>query len=172
ELLMSGHQAIAAQIQNGIYPPRHGTFPHCLFRYHYGFDLLVALVGSMTRLSVERSIDVVTLASLFYAWCLAWGIGERVAGEGRGWIVPITLRFAGPFAFFFPPMGRPEMLYRWLGIVQVGRAGLNPCFASYFFQHPWSISVPLALAVLRVALEPELGRAKWRAGVLLVLFLA
>ncbi len=171
ELWISGHQAFASQIQNGIYPPRHGQFADCLLRYHYGFDLLVALVSTLTRLSVERSIDAVTAAGWFYAWCLGWGLGERLCGAGRGWILPITLLLNGPFALLGEPYGAPAGLHRWFGLVTVDRAVLNPSIVSYFFQHPWSIGIPLTLTILGLGLDRQPGASKWRFSVLLVLFL-
>jgi hypothetical protein len=172
ELWHVGHQSIASQIQNGIYPPRHGVFPAFLLRYHYGFDVLVAMAGTITRLPVERAIDVVTIVAWFYTWCLAWGLGERLLGTRRGWILPVAVLFAGPFGWFFAPIGAPEGVLRLLGLVRAGGAIANPPLVSYFFQHPWTLGIPLALATLGLALDPRAGRPKWRAGVLFVLFLA
>jgi hypothetical protein len=172
ELWHVGHQSIATQIQNGIYPPRHGVFPAFLLRYHYGFDVLVAMAGTITRLPVERAIDAVTIVAWFYTWCLAWGLGEHLLGTRRGWILPVAVLFAGPFASLFAPIGTPEGLLRLLGLVKVGGAIVNPPLVSYFFQHPWTLGIPLALATLWLALDPRAGRPKWRAGVLCVLFLA
>jgi len=172
ELWHAGHQSIASQIQNGIYPPRHGVFPTFLLRYHYGFDVLVAIVGTITRLTVERAIDAVTIVAWFYTWCLGWGLGERLLGTRRGWILPVAVLFAGPFASLLTPIGAPQGLYRLLGLVKVGDALVNPSLVSYFFQHPWTLGIPLALATLGMGLDRSPGRSTWRAGILLALFLA
>ncbi len=172
ELWHAGHQSIASQIQNDIYPPRHGVFPAYPLRYHYGFDLLVAMVGAITRLPVARAIDLVTIAAWGYAWCIAWGIGERLLGARRGWIMPIAVLLAGPFTRFFPTLGAPEGIFRLLGLVKSGGALLNPPLASYFFQHPWTLGIPLSLATLWLTLDDHPGRPAWRAVVTITLFLA
>jgi len=172
ELWQVGHQSIASQIQNDIYPPRHGVFPAYPLRYHYGFDLLVAMVGAITRLPVARAIDLVTIAAWAYAWCIAWGIGERLLGARRGWIMPIAVLLAGPFTRLSPTLGAPEGIFRLLGLVKSGGALLNPPLASYFFQHPWALGIPLSLAALWLALDDHHGRPAWRAVVIFTLFLA
>ena len=172
ELWHAGHQSITSQIQNGIYPPRHGVFPAFLLRYHYGFDVLVAMVGTIARLPVERAIDAVTIVAWFYTWCLAWGLGERLLGTRRGWILPIAVLFAGSFTSILALSATPGTVYLLLGLAKVGGATVNPPLVSYFFQHPWTIGIPLALATLGLGLDRSAGRRKWRVGVLLVLFLA
>jgi hypothetical protein len=171
ELWHTGHQSIASQIQNGIYPPRHGVFPVYLLRYHYGFDLLVALVGTIIRLPVARAIDAVTIGAWFYTWCLGWGLGERLLGAGRGWILPLTVLFSGSLVPFVALSGTPATAPALLGLIKIGGATVNPPLVSYFFQHPWTIGFPLAMAILGLGLDRTVGRPPWRAGVLLVLFL-
>jgi len=172
ELWHAGHQSIAAQIQNGIYPPRHGVFPAFLLRYHYGFDLLVAMTGTLIRLPVAWAIDAVTVLAWFYTWCLAWGIGERILGMRCGWILPVTILFAGSFVPFLALTGTLAMAPVLLGLITVGGATVNPPLVSYFFQHPWTVGFPLALATLGLALDRTVRRSAWRTGVLLALFLA
>jgi hypothetical protein len=172
ELWHAGHQSIVSQIQNGIYPPRHGVFPAFPLRYHYGFDVLAAMTGTITRLPVERAIDAVTIVAWFYTWCLAWGLGERLVGTGRGWILPIAVLFAGSFAPLFALSGAPATVHFLLGLVKLAGATVNPPVVSYFFQHPWTTGFPLALATLGLGLDRSPRRRAWRAGVLLVLFLA
>jgi hypothetical protein len=172
ELWHTGHQSIASHIQNGIYPPRHGVFPAFLLRYHYGFDLLVAMVGTITRLSVERAIDAVTIVAWFYTWCLAWGLGERLLGTRRGWILPVTVLFAGSFTPLLALIAPSETVRAMLGLAKVAGATVNPPLVSYFFQHPWTIGFPLALAALGLGLDRSAGRCAWRIGVLVGLFLA
>jgi hypothetical protein len=172
ELWHAGHQSIASQIQNGIYPPRHGVFPVFLLRYHYGFDLLVAMVGTIARLPVERAIDAVTIVAWFYTWCLAWGLGERLLGARRGWILPLTVLFAGSLVPFLALSGTPATARALLGLIKIDGATVNPPLVSYFFQHPWTIGFPLALATLGLGLDRTVERPAWRAAFLFLLFLA
>src|SRR5262249_38915095 len=73
---------------------------------------------------------------------------------------------------FSPPIGSPEGVYRLLGLVRAGGALANPPLVSYFFQHPWTLGVPIAFATLALALDPRAGQPAWRAGALFLLFSA
>src|SRR5262249_21809291 len=100
ELFVTGHLSMASGIENGIYPPRHLSFPQLELRYHYGFDLLVAAVGSILRLNADRTIDLITLVAWGYSWCLAWAIGERFVGRGWGGGTAAVMLFGGGLPLF------------------------------------------------------------------------
>jgi hypothetical protein len=64
------------------------------------------------------------------------------------------------------------LVYRLLGITRIAGIGSNPPLISYFFQHPWTLGFPLAVAALLVALENGEAGGRRAALGLLVLCLA
>ncbi len=171
EHLVTGHLAMITKIQNGAYPPRHGTFPTSPLRYHYAFDLFAALLTTLCRLRADRAIDVTSLAAWFYTWCLLWSWGERNIGRNAGlWTSSLTL-FGGGVAMFMPasePSSRVDRLLSW---IPAGGAMANPPLASYFLQHPWAIGLPIALCILLLWSDRTMPRSWPRIAVLAVLFL-
>jgi hypothetical protein len=149
EVLLTGHLSIPAEMQNGIYPPRHLTFPDTPLRYHYGFDLLVAALTALLRLPVDRAIDVATLGLFALSWGLLWTLGERLAGRGRAWLVPLLTLFAGGLPVLCDN-AEPSLAGRVLDKCMVGAHYLNPPVTSYFFQHPWSLGIPVGLTTILV----------------------
>jgi hypothetical protein len=177
ELAMTGHFSIASEIENGIYPPRHLTFPEIELRYHYGFDLLVASIASMLRLRVDNAIDLVTLAAWGYSWCLAWVAGERLVGRSWGPVTAAVVLFGGGIPFFSsaPSFAKVQTpIFRLLGLGAVGPDDLSPPLVSNFFQHPWTLGIPLALATIVVVSMRDAPdrRARWAAMAILLLALS
>jgi hypothetical protein len=159
EELITGHLSIAAEIARGVYPPRHLSFPQYELRYHYGFNLLTAVLSRLTGVGPGRLIDPITLAAWAYSWCLLSAIGARMVGPG-GWLAAPTLTLLGGGLPWFVPGEAASGPHRLLGSVWVGRAPLNPPMLSYFFQHPWTLGVPLTLAAILIHVEPPpAGRA-------------
>lgn len=156
ELNATGHMSLAAQMLNGVYPPRHITFPHAEMNYHYGFDLLVATTSALTRGRVDLVIDAIAI--LFWGWsfCLAWVLGDRVTNS-RGAIVASSVLFAGGVSALCA-QNRPPTLTDVIGYCDIGGVWPNPPVASYFFQHPWTLGVPMALATMLVVSDRESRR--------------
>ncbi len=165
---MTGHLSITSEIENGVYPPRHLSFPELELRYHYGFDLLVAAVAAIVRLRADHAIDLVTLLAWGYSWCLVWETGERLIGRGWGGGTAAVVLFGGGIPFF---SSAPTLAWRLAGLGTVGEHDLNPPVVSYFFQHPWTLGIPLAFATVLVVSERD-APAPWARsaaiGVLLV----
>ena len=149
ELYLTGHMSIAAQIQNGVYPPRHLAFPDVPLRYHYGFDLVAAALTALVHVPVDRAIDVATLGLFALSWALLWALGERLLGRGHAWVVPVCALFAGglPVAC---DNAQPSLVGRVVDMCQIGRHYVNPPVPVYFFQHPWSLGLPVGVTALLV----------------------
>lgn len=167
ELNATGHMSLAAQMLNGVYPPRHITFPHAEMNYHYGFDLLVATISALTRGRVDLVIDAI--AVLFWGWsfCLAWVIGDRVTNS-RGGIVASSLLFAGGIPGYCTKSEAPTVS-EILGYCDIGGVWPNPPVASYFFQHPWTLGIPMALATVLIVSDRESRRVPRLCAVALLL---
>ena len=155
EQLYTGHTGIIAQLQNDHYPPRHMTFPELEYRYHYGFDLAAAAVTAVLRVSPGVAIDIITLLSWSYTWCLLWVLGDELLRRGRGWLTAVITLFGGGLPYL---LALPDGYYvaRFVMICEVGGMDLNPPMISYFFQHPGPLVCLLACA------RPS---SSWTAGV-------
>jgi hypothetical protein len=143
ELPFTGHMSTAAQMQNGVYPPRHLALPDVPLRYHYGFDLLTACLTALFRLQVDRAIDVATIGLWCLSWCLFWVLGERLSGRAGAWLTPVCALLAGgaPVACDRPG---PSPWYSVTVECGAGNLSVNAPVASYFFQHPWALGLPIA----------------------------
>jgi len=132
EAYFNGHFAIIAHLQNGTYPPRYLYEPSLPLRYHYGFDLAGAIVTGLLRVRLDQAIDILTLTLWPLMFLLLWRVGERVGGRRAGLLVAFAVCFSTG----------------WCALCSVNEARTNPPFLSYFFQHPWSIGVPIFCLVI------------------------
>ena len=152
ELAFAGHMSTASAMQNGIYPPRHLSLPDMPFRYHYGFDLLTACLTALFRLQVDRAIDVAAMILWGASWFLLYGLGERLAGRAGAWLTPLLVLFAGGV-----PLGcdRPGPSVWYSAMIECGVANhsVNAPVTSYFFQHPWSLGIPVAVTAALLLTE-------------------
>ena len=146
ELFIVGHMSIAAELQNGVYPPLNLSFPDLPLRYHYGFDLLVACLTALFRLSLVRAIDLATLGLWALSWCLLWTLGARLAGHRRAFLTPLLVLFGGGLPLGCE--GGGSLVDAWMAQCQRGGLGLMQSITSCFFQHPWSLGIPLATTAL------------------------
>jgi hypothetical protein len=139
------HFAKIAHLQNGVYPPRYLYEPNLPLRYHYAFDLAGAIVTGLLRVRLDHAVDLLTLALWPCMFLLLWRLGEHVGGERAGAAVALTVCFAG---------GWPALAWSGLpcGFCTINGLEVNPPFISNYFQHPWSIAVPIfCLVVLQRA---------------------
>jgi hypothetical protein len=150
EANFNGHDAIIAHLENGVYPPRYLYEPSLPLRYHYAFDLAGAIVTGLLRLRVDQAIDLLTLALWPCMFLLLWRVGEYVGGRRAGLLVALAVCFAG---------GWPVLaLSGPCGVCARNGLRINPPFIHYYFQHPWSLGVPIfCLVVLQRAALQRVG---------------
>ncbi|PYQ12198.1 MAG: hypothetical protein DMF80_18825 [Acidobacteria bacterium] len=165
-----GHRSLIAQFQNDVFPPRHQVFPEYPFRYHYGFNLLAAALTALFRLSVPWAIDLLVIVCFLWSWCLAWVLGERLTRSGSGgWTALASLGGGG--AFFWLIAHAHWASQGAVGIV-IGGNRINFPVVMYFFQKPFTLGFPLALAVMLAASFPAPGLGWLRRSSLLAVLLA
>src|SRR5438105_3250236 len=155
EAYFNQHHAIVAHLQNGAYPPRYLYDPSLLLRYHYGFDLAAAIVTGLLRIRVDHAIDLLTLALWPSMFLLLWRLGEHFGRARTGLFVALVVCFAG---------GWPALAQLGSACPQCTLNGLefNPPFIAYYFQHPWSIGVPLfCLVILQRDSLPRIRNRAW-----------
>jgi hypothetical protein len=165
ECLITGHVSIPAEMQNGIYPPRHLTFPRYELRYHYGVDLAAAAVSAVLgRLDVALTVHLLALLLWAYSFCLYWLVGERlIGGRLAGPVTATCVLFAGGAPYFCHVT---TTLDYFTSMCRRGGVWIVPPMASNFLQHPWSLGLPVFAALLlvwthrdgRSPASPEPGR--------------
>jgi hypothetical protein len=154
EVNFQAHQGIIASLQNGTYPPRYLYEPTLPLKYHYAFDLAGAIVTGLLRVRLDHAVDLLTLALWPCMFLLLWRVGEHVGGRRAGLFVAFAASLAGGCAAF-------ASFASDCGLCTVNGLRITPPFTSYFFQHPWSIGVPLFCLVLlqRSALSQARNRS-------------
>ena len=171
-----GHIPLANVLFRNVIPPQHPYFPDEPFRYHYGFDVLVALVKT-AHVSTIRAIDVVTTACFFTLLLMSYEIcgvlGGRLAGSLGLFLVPLS---AGTFLFFtfstngfgWLALAHPPIPLAWYD----DWTDMVPPVISNFFQHPQGLGMPIALAILlligRDEGRPYLSNRRFVFGALLL----
>jgi hypothetical protein len=148
ECLLTGHISIPAEIQNGIYPPRHLTFPAFELRYHYGVDLAAAALSSVLgRIDIAATVHGLAVVLWAYSFCLYWLVGERLVGaRGAGPITALCVLFAGGAPYFC--RSPSETVDYLTSMCKAGGTWITPPLVSNFLQHPWSLGIPLFAIVL------------------------
>jgi hypothetical protein len=151
EANFNGHHAIIAHLQNGTYPPRYLYEPSLPLRYHYGFDLAGAIVTGLLRVRLDHAVDLLTIALWPCMFLLLWRVGEHVGGRRAGLLVALAVCFSGGWPLI-ARLGPP------CGLCTINGLRINPPFVHYFFQHPWSLGVPIfCLVVLQRAALSRIG---------------
>jgi hypothetical protein len=133
EISLVGHQAMIAHLQNGVYPPRYLYEPSLPLRYHYAFDLAGAIITGLLRVRTDQAIDLLTVILFPCMFLLLWRVGERVGGSRAGLLVALAVSYSAGWCTFCST------------------------FITFYFQHPWSIGVPVfCLVLLQRAALPQL----------------
>ena len=157
ELGANGHLGFISELQNDYFPPRFLCLPEFTLRYHYGFDLLCAGLTAISRITADWAIDLVTIFGWTYSWCLLWVLGDRLSNELRAgfWTSLATLLGSGAAVFLCWIPDNLSLYYRLSGTFSLGTGThVNQPTVSNMFQHPFSLGVPLAMAVLLLVQLP------------------
>src|SRR5262249_55784709 len=113
----------------------------------------------LLRVRLDQAIDLLSLALWPCMFLLLWRVGEHVGGKRAGVLVAVAVCYSG---------GWP-IVCSWKYLVTntegtstplctVNGLQNNPPFISYFFQHPWSLAVPIfCLLVLQRGALPRIG---------------
>lgn len=141
----TGHLSLIFEMQRNIYPPRNLTFPRLEMPYHYGFDVAAAFVSEVLRIDPQRGIDVVTLVSWAYSWCLFWALGDELFGRRGGPTCAFLTLIGGGFPYYCGGTANAAttLAGHILNVCLERESLVNPTVSSYFFQHPWGFGIPI-----------------------------
>ncbi|MFO0725304.1 MAG: hypothetical protein U1E65_16090 [Myxococcota bacterium] len=151
----AGHVPLANVLFRNILPPEYPLFPGEPFRYHYGFDVLVALVRA-AGLPIIRSIDLVTTACFALFLATAAEVGQALGGaRARGLARVLVPMSSGTLLFLtFSGLGFGPLAPASVPIPDAWHdlwSDMVPPVISNFFQHPQGFGMPAALAILLLA---------------------
>ncbi len=153
-----GHFTIASSIASGWYPPRHAIFPEFLLKYHYGINLLIAVVMQLVPIGVSAAFNLTSLVMFAYTGIVAWVLVDQIADARAPSWAPLVFLFAAGLPALAPSQLQMcegiELTCELMSLRAIGDMVVNPPFVSNFFQHPWGLGVPIAFALCVVCLEP------------------
>lgn len=144
-----GHFTFASQIVNGIYPPRFPHFPEQILKYHYGIDIIVAIVISIFRLRVDVAFAVVTVLLWINLLYLSRLVGTLHFGDKSGGLITVLAVIgAGGMPETCSYLIGERVPYSWLGYTEtcvINSFVTNPPLVSYIFQPPLLVGLNLFL---------------------------
>ncbi len=153
EIPVNGHLAIANSIARGNFPPRMISMPEFPLAYHYGYDLVVAMVLKLTGADAWHVSDVLTVV-LYLATFLAvfGGVRELTGGRLSAWLAALGVTLGAGAAWVMAPLGLLDAAPMSMGLAAnegtlVAGEKLNPTMLSYFFQHPFGLGLPVFVLV-------------------------
>ncbi len=162
----AAHFAVSNAIARGLLPPEHPLFPGEPFRYHYGFNVLVAHVRAFTGWRVTTAIDLVTTGCFALLLATAADFGRALANhadESRaaGLAMVLVPLGAGTLQYLlFRDFGAIEL--RWDALPDRWLQSIPPPVISNFFQHPQGLAMPCALGVMMLFDDTDGDRATAR----------
>jgi hypothetical protein len=150
---LQGHLSVVESILRGGFPPKFLAFPDIPYRYHYGFNLLAAVICRLLHLPAYWGVDILTvilwMTSLGMVTLLleALGLPRRLAALGLLFIL-----FSGGWSWWLARaepggFGESYQAPHWQ-LMYLHRRYISPNFVTYFFQHPMSLGIPFFTASL------------------------
>lgn len=149
----STHFGLSAALARGVLPPEHPLFPGEPFAYHYGYDVLVALLLRAAPLPQALACDLVTLSCLAVLLAALADAGRALAGPRGAWlaILVVPLGYGPAAALLADGWGAALPGIGAMPTAWVSAPRLPPPIISSFFQHPQGLGMPIAVATLLLA---------------------
>ena len=154
QMRTQGHPAVIEALLRGNFPPHLQAFPQIPLKYHFGGDLLAALLAYVFGLSGVQAINVLQLGGwifanlCLYSLCRSLGLNRLLTLLAMNWVL-----LAAGWLYLLKP---------WLGLPALGQDGqwpdnyvifgryLNPGVFSYFFQTPYALGLPVFFTYLAI----------------------
>ncbi len=71
------------QLINNIYPPKLSSLPNIDLKYHYGADILSALISKLSRVHPEISLDLLTILFLNLSFLTIYSLSVKFLNTNR-----------------------------------------------------------------------------------------
>lgn len=96
------------QISSGSYPPRYSFFPRLIEQFHYGSDVLSALITKFSTLHPELSLDLLTIVFLNLSFLFIYSLTRKYYDSNNlyKYIIPVSAFIVwGPIVNLFSTKG-------------------------------------------------------------------
>lgn len=146
----TGHYGLAASMARGMLPAEHPLYPGEPFRYHVGYDVMVAVVRGATLLPIDVCCDVVTLLCLVVLLAVLVDVARALSGaKAIGTTIIVVFMGASPFALCLADgWGANIPCVAWFPATWVNEDTFPPTIASNFLQHPQGLGMSVSVALL------------------------
>ena len=145
----AAHFGVSSALARGVSPPEHPLFPGQIFRYHYGFNSLVAAVIAFSSIDAATAIDIVSILCFAALLIGAYSCAEDLGGKS-----------AGRLAIVLVPLGSgllQHLLFSDFGILESPvkpfpaewQNDIPPPVISNFFQHPQGLAMATVFGVIQ-----------------------
>ena len=146
----AAHFGVSSVLARGVSPPEHPLFPGQVFRYHYGFNVLVGQVMALSGCSVAIAIDIVGAVCFIALLVSAISAGYQLGGSKAASLAIVLLPLAGGTLqhLLFSDFGVLE--WHWDLMPKSWYQNIPPPVISNFFQHPQGLAMGTALGVIQL----------------------
>ena len=145
------HIGVSNNVARGRVPPEHPMFPNDPLRYHYGFNVLVAVLRAALHLRIELAIDVVAIGLFALILWLASDVGRRLGGAWGASLAVVLIPMGSSFAqaWVYPNiMGPLELRASFIPTAWLNMWKFPPPVIHNFFQKPQALGMVFALGGL------------------------
>lgn len=156
--LPAGHVFNINQLLAGTYPPRYSFLPNLPQKFHYGSDILGALVSKLSFLHPEISLDILTLVFLNLSFLTIYALTIKFLNTSpiNKYLVPFAAFLAwGPITNLFTKNPQEEIPQKFLEKVNylvqtrlIDAASWSGAPINWFFDPPSGFGVFFLLIAL------------------------
>ena len=149
-----GHFYFTNNILNGAYPPRDPAFPEKGLAYHYGIDLVAALIAAVLRIDISSTFRLLVIVLWPCAILLGIALARACQLYKQARRAVFIMMFGGGLPWF-ATLGGASLTAILTGQFYSGNIAVNPPLVSYLFQHPWTLGLPLLLLQMLILVRSE-----------------
>jgi hypothetical protein len=164
----AAHFGVSSALARGVSPPEHPLFPGQVFRYHFGFNVLVGQVQAWSSIGVDKAIDLVAIVCFAALLSSAVSVGDQLAGNRGASLALILIPLgSGTLQYLlFSDFGAIE--WHWNIMPKSWYQNIPPPIISNFFQHPQGLAMASTLGVIQLFDRSDKNPKRFALGALLL----
>ncbi|MBI2995626.1 MAG: VCBS repeat-containing protein [Candidatus Melainabacteria bacterium] len=180
--LPSGHVFTINQLLAGTYPPKYSFLPNLAQKYHYGADILGAIVSKFSNCHPEISLDVLLIVFLNLSFLALYALAIKFCNSSpvNKYLVPFAAFLAwGPITNLFIKNPGENIPQKFLEKIQyltqsrlIDAAQWSGLVLHWFFAPPIGIGIFFFLIALYLVYNFLDGKKGYKSLFILAIFLS